>query len=335
MEDEEKVHLSLKRHGYEPIKTIGKGSFAQVYLCKSTKYDDLFAAKVMNKSFITNLEIQALKSLWHPYIIKMFEILEDDDLIFLILEYCDGGNMEKLGALDYNMFIYYSKQILEALNFCHSKSIAHRDIKPSNIYIDKYYRIRLADFGFAKKFEDQIVSKEKCGSIMFAAPEIFKGQFNPFKADIWALGVTFFYMITGKYPFNINSRTDISMRVIDFSQYTVDKRIQQLILKMTSIFPDQRPTALKLLADPLFKKQKPKKMDPLLFPARLAIRKSHSTSTNLPTSMQQDTFLASEDELGDDAIIPLKKVKTFKSVAKSSLFFTPKLLGSPNSLNLK
>ena len=138
----------------------------------------------------------------------------------------------QIGRLDHKKFIYYSKQILEALSFCHSKKIAHRDIKPDNIFLDKHDRIKLADFGLAKHFDKNIKSTEHCGSVMYCSPEIVKDEsFDPFSADIYALGMTFFFMITGKHPFNSSFLENLKRSII-FPKLIFLKQMLMLMKKL-------------------------------------------------------------------------------------------------------
>lgn len=243
----------LSKHGYQYIRTIGFGNFSQVYLCKSLKYNILFALKRIINSKVTDSEYNALISLNHHYIVQLYEIIKEEDCTYLVMDYCPNNTLMQKGKLSYNEFIHYARQILEALSYCHSKLIAHRDIKPDNIFIDQYDRIKLADFGFAKQFDHETISTERCGSIMYCSPEIVKGQssFDPFQADIYALGITFYYMITGKFPFISSSLENLKKSIIygqiDFSDYDVNSEIKNLIMKMTARNPKMRPAVDSLL----------------------------------------------------------------------------------------
>lgn len=257
MDDTEHAKSVLTKHGYEYIDLIGHGSFSSVFLCRSTKYNEEFAVKRVVNNKVTSSEFDALTCLNHPYIIKLYEFFDEEDSQYLVMEYCPNGSFLKKGQLDFNSFKYYAQQILEAMAFCHSNKIAHRDIKPDNIFIDKYGHAKIADFGFAKEFSSSLKSSERCGSLMYFAPEVLNDStFNPFQADIWALGVTFYYMATGKFPYSYHSidilEQSVMLGLIDFSKVDLNPKIKSLIGKMTAKIPRLRPSCEELLKNSLF-----------------------------------------------------------------------------------
>ena len=191
------------------------------------------------------------------------------------MDYCSNGTIKDKGILSYEKFVYYAKQILEAIAFCHSNNIAHRDIKPENIFLDQYDHAKLADFGMAKRFNLEGKSNEKCGSLMFIPPEMFQYQeICPFKADIWSLGITFFYMATGSYPFQANTREELTQMIfrgeIDYNRYPIHPKIRFLLKKMTAKNHENRLTAEKLLELPIFTSENSK--SPILLKERSSSR---------------------------------------------------------------
>ena len=225
----EQAKQTIIEHGYEYKKIIGKGGFSNVYLCHSQKYNQDFAIKQAKKNKITRYEFNMLVSLNHPNIIKLYDFFEDDSSQYLVMEYCPNGTILQKGKLSYGEFIYYSKQVLDALEYCHSNKIAHRDIKPENILIDDYNNVKLADFGFAKNFDEYSKSEEKCGTIKYFSPEMFLDK---------------------------ELKQSILIGELDFFENKVDQRIQNLIIKMAQIKPSLRPTAKKLLNSQIFQELK-------------------------------------------------------------------------------
>ena len=153
-------------------------------------------------------EIQALRNLQHPNVIQLFEVVDTPDHICLVLEFASGGELKKL--VETNKFLsedvarVYFGQIARGVLYCHNKNVVHRDLKLENILIDSDKRIKIADFGLA----DFITSTERtvtdAGTFAYLAPEVFRrvsGDSDPFKLDVWALGVILFAMTQGKLPF--------------------------------------------------------------------------------------------------------------------------------------
>lgn len=219
MESDKLIEL-LTKHGYSIKEEIGHGTFSKCYLCDSEKYKVPFVCKVIKidgqanaKGYETTFysELNALTKLMHPNVINIYDRFIEGDYYVLVLEYCSGGNLlhyiRDNGAIEPYKCIILARQILEVLTYVHSNNISHHDIKPSNIFIDKFNRVKLADFGIS-----QIVRKDEKstifgGSVAYMAPEMFhKMPYNSFKSDIWAFGVTLYQMVTGgMLPFNGNN----------------------------------------------------------------------------------------------------------------------------------
>lgn len=272
MDDLEQTKQILLEHGYQYLDFIGSGSTAVVLICQSTKYNQIFAIKQVLKKTLADNEISALISLIHPYIVKLYLTFSNDYYQYLVMEYCPKGTIKQLRKLDTFKFVFYAKQILEVLDYCHSKNIAHRDIKPENIFLDQQDRIKLGDFGLADEFKSQQLSNKKCGSLMFFAPEILaNSEFDPFKADIWALAITFFYMAAGHYPFKPYPVDDLRQSIlygeIDFSNTGIDPKIQYLIKKMTIKDPLSRYSARQLLELPIFSQKSSRRITKTLSPS--------------------------------------------------------------------
>lgn len=321
----EKIKETISNHGYEYLDLIGKGGFSCVYLCYSRKYNQNFAVKKAIKHKCTEYEYNTLVSLSHSYIIKLYDSFEDDESQYFVLEYCQNGTIRQKGVLQFDQFVFYAKQILEAIAYCHSNQIAHRDIKPDNIFLDQYDHIKLADFGMAKQFENQKRSNEMCGSFKFFSPEMVEEQeICPFKADIWALGITFFYMAVGSYPFKKKDTDDIRRAIIygelDFGNHKVNPEVRYLINKMITKNPEARPTAEKLLKLPVFQSHKISKTNFLIGSRRNSLTMGLNSSTNFFLNKSSNTFEkndsdeSSADENNNNSI-PLSEVHCYRSAA--------------------
>ena len=248
------IPTTIKEYNF--IKEIGKGGFSQVYLIESIKYHTNFVAKVIlvedqfkSKHWETfDAEIRSLQRLDHPHIIRLYDHFAIDNLFYIILEYCSNGSVqdeiEKNGGLTSERFITLSKQIVDALLYCQDMNVSHHDIKPHNILIDQFGRAKLADFGLSLNLRTGDLSSSFAGSLMYTAPEIFsKKAYNPFKADIWSLGVTFATMITGDVPWPASTYERLR-QLVKSGHYVLKTRppsqIGELIRNMIVVDPQRR-----------------------------------------------------------------------------------------------
>lgn len=333
MTEFEQIKAVLRKHGYEYLQSVGNGSFSEVFLCKSTKYFDLFAVKrVFNQNKQIQSEYDALVHLNHPHIIKLYEVFNDENSHFLVMEYCSNNTLKQKGKLDYYQFIYYAKQILEALSHCHKNKIAHRDIKPENIFIDKYNRIKLADFGLSKQFDHESYSNENCGSLMYCSPEALSNlPYNPFHADIWALGISFYFMAVGQYPYPHHSTKEliklVSIGHIDFSNANIHPEIKSLLQKMTAIDPSKRPSANEILDLSIFKDNKLESKSGFFHKPKL---------NKVCPRMRIDAFHKSSYDKDFEANIPLalSQSHTCRSVIANSDIYTRKIAHRPSQYNI-
>lgn len=203
------VIATLARHGYSYLSLIGVGGFSSVYKVNSTKYCCEFAAKVIlqQNSPTQRVEISSLKQLNNPNIITIFDFFEDEKYLYIILEYCHGGSfqnyVENNGPLRKEKLYTICSKLLVALKHCHENGIAHRDIKPGNVLMDQYGRPKLSDFGLSQYYTDNYEDQNFPGSKPYMCPNLIKRTaYDPFAADIWALGLTFFFLAYGKLPWS-------------------------------------------------------------------------------------------------------------------------------------
>lgn len=278
--------LPFQKNNYEFQSVLGVGGSSVVFKVHSIKYlSTYFAAKVTPKTFgLHQLDLTALKSLIHSYIISVYDFFEDDQNYYLILEYCPNGSLSMLirsgQIVTKGEMIFYMKKLSAAVYFCHMKGIAHRDIKPSNILLDSYGRPKLIDFGICEILYADFLNDDSdggyylarenkkvkliqkfFGSAPYLSPEIIlKEAYDPFSVDIWSLGITFFEIVTGNLPWNPDSGKMMSDAIcqsnIVFPPST-PPQFQQLIKAMTQVDPKKRPT-MKMINDcSLFKAEVP------------------------------------------------------------------------------
>jgi len=254
-------------NGYRIKDYLNRGGYSMVYLVESIKFRRLFAAKVikicsntyeMKMSF--DNEVKSLMKLDHPNIIRLYEYFVHNQSYVLILEYCPGGSLsdeiEKYGPLPEARFKSISKQIIEALEYSHSKKVAHHDIKPQNILFDSFGRPKLADFGISVCESSNGFNNNFHYSLAYASPEILlKKIHNPLKADIWSLGVTLAYSLIGEIPFSQQSEETLTQSIINgffcFPNGMPDGALR-FFRRVLKPDPSKRPSATNVLKDTYF-----------------------------------------------------------------------------------
>ena len=197
-------------------ETIGKGTFSTVKLGEHIKTKKKVAIKILDKEKLKTKEdstriqreIKILSIMDHPNIIKTYKITETAKNYYIIMEYCEGGELfdyivekERLDESEASIFFY---QLINSLEYIHSKGIAHRDLKPENLLLTKNKKIKIIDFGLSNYFGgDTSPLQTPCGSPSYASPEIIRGElYNGFRIDIWASGIILFAMLCGYLPFD-------------------------------------------------------------------------------------------------------------------------------------
>jgi serine/threonine protein kinase len=249
----------LKAGGYQIRDYIGAGGFSAVYSVHSIKYDRAFAAKITNITNSVNAcgcarESYALQRLHHPNIVNLYDSWTSGDYSFMILEMCSPISLKHLivqaGGNPVPNFGMLMGQLCEAVFHLHSHGIAHRDIKPANVLIDAFGRAKLADFGFAIPVHEQEKSTERVGTLHYLAPEVLRGlEYDPFKSDIWALGITLYEMYKGLVLWPKGA--DVA-QIVAFGGLLLPGplpfRLSKVVQTMTRMNPGQRPLMDEILA---------------------------------------------------------------------------------------
>ena len=188
---------------------IGYGSFSIIYKGFSYKHNNNVAIKKINKLAdmrYFNNEIQIMKKVNHPNVLKLYNAFQKDNNMYLILEYCNDGDLSKYISSNIHKYDHlYFYQILEGLEYLYSNNILHRDIKPQNILICNN-NIKISDFGLAKSFEKTELITTFCGSPLYMAPEIIKNKCYTNISDIWSLGVVLYELLIKKHPYNCDTK---------------------------------------------------------------------------------------------------------------------------------
>ena len=213
---------------YIKKKLLGSGAFGEVWLVRHKDLEREYAMKIIKKrknksneeKEILN-EIEILKKLDHPKILKIIDFYSKIKKYYIITEYCPEGELFneiiKVGRFDEGQSAFIINQILKAISYCHRNNIIHRDIKPENIMITKREKngclqVKLIDFGTAKIFEKGHPENRYVGSSYYMAPEILKRKYTE-KCDLWSIGVILYILLTGRPPFDGNDDDEILKNV--------------------------------------------------------------------------------------------------------------------------
>lgn len=333
MEERLALHESvMNSHGYDLIKKIASGGFASVYLVNSRKYNQEFAVKVSDlsqKDGELNLnEVNALISLAHPNIINLYEHFRHNQYLYLVLEYCQRGSLEALmkerkPAIRQSLTLFHD--VVSAVAACHKAGLAHRDIKPANVLIDSYGRAKLADFGLGVTGKhEELVTSNGC-SIAFSPPEYFVHRaIEPFKGDVWSLGVLLYYMVEGALPWNATHAT-IQTQIqqgIQHIHLAIPFPVRKLIAQMTTLDPRQRITAQQVLEAPIFQCLNDKSRIPLS-PTTEQIPKLDTTLTPKPRTIRpSQSRAAGMDMIKSFELFGPDMIKRRKSKAASGRLLT-------------
>uniref|UniRef100_A0A2K5F6I9 Serine/threonine-protein kinase SIK3 n=1 Tax=Aotus nancymaae TaxID=37293 RepID=A0A2K5F6I9_AOTNA len=193
-------------------------------------------------------EVQIMKMLCHPHIIRLYQVMETERMIYLVTEYASGGeifdHLVAHGRMAEKEARRKFKQIVTAVYFCHCRNIVHRDLKAENLLLDANLNIKIADFGFSNLFTPGQLLKTWCGSPPYAAPELFEGkEYDGPKVDIWSLGVVLYVLVCGALPFDGSTLQNLRARVLSGKfriPFFMSTECEHLIRHMLVLDPNKR-----------------------------------------------------------------------------------------------
>ncbi|XP_026040485.1 SNF-related serine/threonine-protein kinase [Astatotilapia calliptera] len=242
---------------YDLDKTLGRGHFAVVKLARHVFTGEKVAVKVIDKTKLDTVatghlfqEVRCMKLVQHPNIVRLYEVIDTQTKLYLILELGDGGDMfdyimKHEEGLNEELAKKYFAQIVHAISYCHRLHVVHRDLKPENVvFFEKQGLVKLTDFGFSNKFQPGKKLTTSCGSLAYSAPEILLGdEYDAPAVDIWSLGVILFMLVCGQPPFQEANDSETLTMIMD-CKYTVPPHVsstcKDLIDRMLQRDPKQR-----------------------------------------------------------------------------------------------
>ncbi|XP_068097372.1 serine/threonine-protein kinase BRSK2-like isoform X5 [Hyperolius riggenbachi] len=240
---------------YRLEKTLGKGQTGLVKLGVHCITGQKVAIKIVNREKLSESvlmkverEIAILKLIEHPHVLKLHDVYENKKYLYLVLEHVSGGELfdylVKKGRLTPKEARKFFRQIISALDFCHSYSICHRDLKPENLLLDEKNNIRIADFGMASLQVGDSLLETSCGSPHYACPEVIKGEkYDGRRADVWSCGVILFALLVGALPFdddNLRQLLEKVKRGVFHMPHFIPPDCQNLLRGMIEVEPEKR-----------------------------------------------------------------------------------------------
>lgn len=239
-------------------KTIGEGTFGKVKLGTHILTGETVAVKILERERIKEIadvervarEIHILKRVQHPHIIQLFEIIETPKQLYLIMEYCSGGELfdhiVECGRVPESDACRFFHQILSGVEQVHKINVVHRDLKPENLLLDQDKNIKIVDFGLSNFYKDDQLLKTACGSPCYAAPEMIAGHwYVPSRCDVWSCGVILFALVCGYLPFEDQNTAALYRKILN-ADYRTPKFIsatsRDLINLMLTTDPEKRIT---------------------------------------------------------------------------------------------
>ncbi|XP_039980468.1 MAP/microtubule affinity-regulating kinase 3-like isoform X3 [Xiphias gladius] len=249
---------------YRLLKTIGKGNFAKVKLARHILTGREVAIKIIDKTQLnpTSLqklfrEVRIMKILNHPNIVKLFEVIETEKTLYLVMEYASGGEVFDYlvahGRMKEKEARAKFRQIVSAVQYCHQKRIVHRDLKAENLLLDADMNIKIADFGFSNEFTVGGKLDTFCGSPPYAAPELFQGKkYDGPEVDVWSLGVILYTLVSGSLPFDGQNLKELRERVLRGKYripFYMSTDCENLLKRFLVLNPGKRGTLEQIMKD--------------------------------------------------------------------------------------
>lgn len=249
---------------YEIQEAIGIGGMATVYKAKDIKNNRAVAIKILKDEFSKNSEFirrfknesKAISVLSHPNIVKVYDVSFGDVIQYIVMEYIDGITLKEYleqqkNKIEWKMAVYFTAQILKAMQHAHERGIIHRDVKPQNIMLLQDGTIKVTDFGIARfsNTETRTMTDKAIGSVHYIAPEQARGDHTDGKSDVYSIGVMLYEMLTGQLPFEADSAVSVAIKQLQETPKPpreinpdIPQGLEEITLKAMRKEPTQRYT---------------------------------------------------------------------------------------------
>ncbi|XP_077029841.1 serine/threonine-protein kinase Nek5 isoform X2 [Agelaius phoeniceus] len=324
---------------YELIKQIGEGSFGKIFLAKGKMDDEPCVIKEINLTKMpvkekeaSEKEVILLAKMKHANIVTFYASLQEENKLYIVMEYCDGGdlmkriNMQHGVLFDEDQILSWFVQISLGLKHIHDKKILHRDVKAQNVFLSNNGKVaKLGDFGIARQLNSTTEFAHTCvGTPYYLSPEICENRPYNNKTDIWSLGCVLYELCALKHPFQGNSLHELVLKICRgrfqpvSPNYSYDLRI--LISQLFKISPRDRPSINSILKKPFLQKLVLRHLPPEVAREELSHtvvhRKrpsaSHSRAKQIQAYKLQKTRVQDQVSLESGIVMPFKKQELFQ-----------------------
>ncbi|XP_030522589.1 CBL-interacting serine/threonine-protein kinase 3 [Rhodamnia argentea] len=258
---------------YEVGRTIGEGTFAKVKFARNSETGEAVALKILDKEKVLKhkmaeqikREIETMKLIKHPNVVCLHEVMGSKTKIFIVLEFVTGGELfDKIvnhGRMGEDEARRYFQQLINAVDYCHSRGVYHRDLKPENLLLDACGNLKVSDFGLSalsQQVRDDGLLHTTCGTPNYVAPEVLNDRgYDGATADLWSCGVILFVLLAGYLPFDDSNLMNLYKK-ISAAEFTCPSWLSfeamKLITRVLDPNPMTRITIPEILEDSWFKK---------------------------------------------------------------------------------
>lgn len=333
---------SVLMERYELGRLLGQGTFAKVYYARSIRTGQSVAIKVIDKEKILRVglvdqikrEISVMRLIRHPYIVQFHEVMATKTKIYFVIEYAKGGelfNKVAKGKLKEDIARKYFQQLINAIDYCHSRGVYHRDLKPENLLLDENENLKVSDFGLsalAESIRQDGLLHTTCGTPAYVAPEVINRKgYDGAKADIWSCGVILFVLLAGYLPFHDSNLMEM-YRKIGKAEFRFPswfpQEAKRLISRILDPNPDTRISISKIRESYWFRRglnSRPKKTD------TDANKTDTDAASTSGSGSGENTALAVAEEKQD--LMRLSNLNAFDIIALSDGFDLSSLFEEP------
>ncbi|CAI9107122.1 OLC1v1006410C1 [Oldenlandia corymbosa var. corymbosa] len=333
-----KVSVLMER--YEVGRLLGQGTFAKVYYGRSIITGQSVAIKMIDKDKILRVglidqikrEISVMRLVRHPNIVQLYEVMATKTKIYFALEYAKGGELffkVAKGRLKEDVARKYFLQLINAVDFCHSRGVYHRDLKPENLLLDENENLKISDFGLSalaeSKRQDGLLHTT-CGTPAYVAPEVINRKgYDGAKADIWSCGVVLYVLLAGYLPFHDSNLMEMYRKIgkAEFKcPHWFPPEVRRLLVRMLDPNPNTRISIVKIREHPWFRRGMTSKTTK----ASLENKDLASSSTDAGSRQSEDNSAAASDQLNHMA---LSNFNAFDIISLSAGFDLSRLFEEP------